>query len=137
MIARQVIVCQHDHQNAQPFGDVNVSDAFVHGDILACDQSLWQKSKETNPGRRWSLFPCSVLQGLLLLCRLNRGSFLRHLRHSYRWCLLCYFSILGLGVLLDLLELFFLLFLALLLQFLLTFFVLIVYFSQFGILSCC
>ena len=43
--------------------------------------------------------------------------------------------LLRLGILFDLLKLFFLLFLSLLFQFFLTLLVLIIYFSQFGILS--
>lgn len=78
-----------------------------------------------------------VSRKLLLLRRLNGRSFLCHWQRWFNYRRWCYRRLLRLGILPILLELFLLLFLALLCQFLLTFFVLIIYFSQFGILSCC
>ena len=70
-----------------------------------------------------SFLQCLMCKSFLLFWRLRLGS------------LLCFLSLLGLDIFFDLLEPLFLLFFPFLFQFLLTFFVLIIYFSQFGILS--
>ena len=71
---------------------------------------------------------------------MGKTLFFRRSRRKWRRSLFWLLSTLWLWrlrVLSNLLEPVFLLFLAFLLQFLLTLFVLIVYFGQFGILSCC
>ena len=78
------------------------------------------KSKETGPRGHWSLCNALTCKSFLLFWWLNPGRFIRHFRCD---------------ILFDLFELQFLLFLPFLFQFLLTLFVLIIYFSQFGILS--
>jgi len=88
--------------------------------------------QDGNEVRRWSLKSEETSHPALISFLQLQKSFL-----LLWWLSLgCFISLFRFDVLLDLLELFFLLFLAFLCQFLLTLFVLVIYFSQFGILSC-
>lgn len=105
-------------------------ESIFHYSILAVilqpsPQQRGSREKETRPQRRWSLF-AKVICSCLFLLLLNGRSLLGILRflRLLRW-----------GVLFDLFELFLLLLFPLLCQFLLTLFVLIIYLSQFSVLS--